>query len=137
ISMGTNAGLSRALNEGLAQAAAPLIARQDADDLSEPTRLSRQLDYMRVNAATGLLGTQATAISPDGAPTGTVRRCQAPGSIRWFSMFDNPFIHTSTMFRAHAAREAGGFNPAYDPFSQDYDLWCRIMEHHAAANLPE
>src|SRR5262245_42732635 len=41
-----NQGLSRALNEGLRLAASPLVARQDADDLSEPHRLARQMDVM-------------------------------------------------------------------------------------------
>src|SRR5690242_9663076 len=35
----TNRGLSAALNHGLQLAAAPLIARQDADDISRPDRL--------------------------------------------------------------------------------------------------
>src|SRR5215203_213494 len=41
------------------------------------------------------------------------------------------------MFRTDVVRALGGFNAVYDPFSQDYDLWCRLMEQHAAANLPQ
>jgi hypothetical protein len=66
-----------------------------------------------------------------------VFRCVEPSTIRWFSSFDNPFIHTSVIFRADLVRALGGFNAAYDPFSQDYDLWCRLIENHAVANLPE
>src|SRR5437870_13452986 len=92
---------------------------------------------MAASPDVALLGSQAVAIADGGEPTGTVRRCIEPNSIRWFSIFDNPFIHTSVMFRTHVARALGGFNPAYDPFLQDYDLWCRIMETHAVANLPD
>jgi hypothetical protein len=41
------------------------------------------------------------------------------------------------MFRADIARDLGGFNSTYDPFSQDYDLWCRLMHRHAAVNLSD
>jgi glycosyltransferase involved in cell wall biosynthesis len=132
-----NVGLSASLNEGLRLAQAPLVARQDADDLSEPNRLSSQLAVMAERPDLALLGSQAVAIAEDGSPMGTVFRCVGPAAIRWFSGFDNPFIHTSVMFRADVVRALGGFNAAYDPFSQDYDLWCRLMESHAAANLPD
>lgn len=137
VTMDRNVGLSTALNEGLRLAGAPLVARQDADDLSEPGRLERQLAVMAARPDVALLGSQAVAIAEDGTRTGTVRRCVAPSSIRWFSVFDNPFIHTSVMFRTDVVRALGGFNAAYDPFSQDYDLWCRLMEEHEVANLPD
>jgi len=137
VSMNRNVGLSTALNEGLRLARAPLVARQDVDDVSEPQRLERQLAAMAARPALALLGTQGVDIDEGGVPIGTVRRCTESGSIRWFSMFDNPFIHTSVMFRTDVARAMGGFNPSYDPFLQDYDLWCRLMETHAVANLPD
>jgi glycosyltransferase involved in cell wall biosynthesis len=132
-----NRGLSAALNEGLRLARFSLIARQDADDLSEPHRLAQQVATMMARADLALLGSQAVAIAEDGTPTGTVRRPISPGATAWFSMFDNPFIHTSVVFRTEVVRGLGGFNAAYDPFSQDYDVWCRIMTEHAVANLPE
>jgi glycosyltransferase involved in cell wall biosynthesis len=137
VAMNRNVGLSTALNEGLRLAQSPLVARQDVDDLSEPKRLERQLAAMAARPDLALLGAQGIDIDEDGAQTGTVRRCTEPGSIRWFSIFDNPFIHTSVMFRTDVARALGGFNPAYDPYLQDYDLWCRMMETHAVANLPD
>jgi glycosyltransferase involved in cell wall biosynthesis len=132
-----NVGLSAALNEGLRLAQAPLVARQDADDLSEPDRLASQVAVMAERPTLALLGSQAVALAEDGTPTGTVFRCVEPAAIRWFSGFDNPFIHTSVMFRSDMVRALGGFNGAYDPFSQDYDLWSRLMENHAVANLPD
>lgn len=132
-----NRGLSAALNHGLAAAAAPRIARQDADDIAEPERLARQLAFMDAHPNVALLGTQGTVIAEDGHTTGVVSRPVGKDSIRWFSLFDNPFIHTSVMFQAAAAREAGGYDAAYDPFSQDYDLWCRIADRHEVANLEE
>jgi glycosyltransferase involved in cell wall biosynthesis len=92
--MGRNVGLSAALNEGLRLARGRLIARQDADDLSEPRRLERQVSVMSSRSDLALLGSQGVALSEDGRPTGFVRRCTTPAAIRWCSVFDNPFIHT-------------------------------------------
>ncbi|HEX6162033.1 MAG TPA: glycosyltransferase [Vicinamibacterales bacterium] len=132
-----NRGLSAALNEGLQAAGASLVARQDADDTAEPERLARQLAFMTAHPDVALLGTQGTVIAEDGHVTGAVTRPIGEDSIRFFSIFDNPFIHTSVMYRAAVARGCGGYNAAYDPFSQDYDLWCRIAEGHRVANLGE
>jgi hypothetical protein len=58
--------------------------------------------------------------------------------VRWYSLFANPFIHPAVMFRTSIVRdELGGFRKAYDLFAQDYDLWCRLLERHRGANLPD
>src|SRR5688500_4258827 len=41
-----NKGLVATLNEGLALATAPLVARMDADDLCDPTRFKKQVKAM-------------------------------------------------------------------------------------------
>jgi len=133
-----NVGLSSALNAGLAAATSELVARQDADDLAEPNRLERQVSVMRGRSHVALLGCRATAITEGGVPSGVVWRPVEPTSIRWYALFDNPFVHTSVMFRTRVVRdELGGFDRAFDPFSQDYALWCRLMERHAVANLAD
>ena len=40
-----NKGLTKSLNEGIALATAPLIARMDADDISLPDRFEKQVAY--------------------------------------------------------------------------------------------
>ena len=42
-----NIGLTRSLNKGIQLSKGEFIARQDADDLSLPTRLSEQLPWVR------------------------------------------------------------------------------------------
>lgn len=138
ITLPENRGLSAALNRGLAETRTPLVARLDADDLAEPDRLERQRDAMVARPELALLGGQAVAMTPDGIAIGTVRRPLEPASILWASVFDNPFAHPTVMFRAAVVRdELGGFRADYDPFAQDYDLWCRVMERHPVANIPD
>jgi glycosyltransferase involved in cell wall biosynthesis len=135
IPLGRRAGLSAALNEGLLAAKADLVARQDADDISEPNRLERQLAVMRAQPELALLGSQATAMAEDGSTTGIVWRPIEPLSIRWYSLLDNPFAHTSGVCKTQVVRDLGGFDADYDPFSQDYALWCRVIAHYSFANL--
>lgn len=131
-------GLSRALNEGLSMARGPLVARQDADDLSEPRRLERQVAALEARPDLALIGCQAWLIDSDGRIIGTVDRCLEPLTVRWYGLLDNPFIHTAVMFRAAIIRdELGGYDAAFDPYSQDFSLWSRLLDRHPAANLKE
>ena len=136
ITLDQNAGLSPALNTGLQAVSSALVARQDADDLSEPTRLARQLTAMRARPSLALLGSRATVMNERGVSTGTVWRPIGAASIRWYGLFDNPFAHTSVMFKTSVVRdELSGYDASFDPFSQDWALWCRLMERYEVDNL--
>lgn len=138
ITLLSNRGLSAALNAGLAATRTEFVARLDADDVAEPTRLARQREVMRGRPELALVGGQAAAITPGGVETGTVRRPIESASILWWSVFDNPFVHPTVMCRTAVVRdEFGGYRAEFDPFAQDYDLWCRVMERHAVGNLPD
>jgi glycosyltransferase involved in cell wall biosynthesis len=132
-----NCGLSAALNHGLRVMSAPLVARQDADDVSRPDRLAAQVAVLHARPDVALIGSQARAIDGAGRTMRMVRRPIGDLSIRWYALVDNPFIHTSVMFRREAASACGGFSAAFDPFSQDFALWWRIMQRHHVENIDE
>ena len=134
----TNIGLAKSLNLGLAAARAPLIARQDADDRSHPDRLRMQLEFMHRNPEVALLGTQARILNKRG------RISRRPGweravtdkAIRFQLLFDNPFIHTSVMFRRDIVwHELGGYDETF-PTGQDFELWSRVAARYQVCNLP-
>ncbi len=52
-----NIGLTYSLNRGLALAKGQWIARQDADDISEKERLSKQLAFLERHREIALVGT--------------------------------------------------------------------------------
>ena len=124
-------GIARALNRGLAASSAPLVARQDADDLSHPRRLELQLAFLRDHPHVVLLGTQVRLIGHRTALGWW--RARTHDGIRFQSMFDNPFIHGSVVFR----RDAAGAYDASLASAEDYDLWSRIAAAHRVANLPQ
>ena len=135
MSFDRNRGLATALNAGLEATRTPLIARQDADDLSERDRLAVQVEEFERDPSLALIGSQATTIDESGRCIGIVRRPLEPRTIRWYSLLDNPFIHSSVMYSRDAVRALGGFDLAYDPFSQDWELWSRLIRRHASRNL--
>ncbi len=129
-------GLTASLNRGLALARGTWIARQDADDWSEPDRLERQVDYFRKQPHATVLGTSVWTHQQDGRRLWRLRLPTDHPSILGHLPRGNPFVHGSTMFPRAAALAAGGYREALR-CSQDYDFLWRLAERGAAANLPE
>lgn len=129
-------GLTAALNAGLALARAPLVARLDADDLSLPERLGRQLAFLDAHPDVGLLGTGAREIDGAGREAGTVRPPAEDAAIRRALIRCNPFVHSSVVMRRAPVERVGGYDETF-PVAQDYDLWMRLSGETHMANLPE
>ena len=129
-------GLTASLNRGLTLARGTWIARQDADDWSEPTRLERQVEYFRSNPETTVLGTNAWTHQQDGRPLWPLRLPLERADIMARLPHGNPFVHGSVMFPRAAAVSAGGYREEFR-CSQDYDFLWRLGERGNAANLAE
>jgi glycosyltransferase involved in cell wall biosynthesis len=129
-------GLTASLNRGLALARGAWIARQDADDWSEPVRLERQLEFFRTHPETTVLGTGVRTHQQDGRPLWRLRLPANHGDILRRLPRGNPFVHGSVMFPRAAALAAGGYREEFR-CSQDYDFLWRLAERGSAANLPE
>src|SRR4051812_47715917 len=61
-----NTGIVGALNDGIAAAEAPLVARMDADDVSTPQRLHRQVAYLLDHPEVVVLGSRVIGTDPYG-----------------------------------------------------------------------
>lgn len=134
-----NVGLTRSLNIGLRAARGKLIARQDADDVSFPERLARQVDAFDEFPEAVLIGAQAYEIDARGRHFDTLewRKCISPIAIKWQIMFENPFVHTSVMFsRDVVLEEFRGYDESFRS-NQDFELWSRMVRRHSSRNLKE
>lgn len=129
-------GLTTTLNRGLALAAGAWIARQDADDWSEPDRLQRQAAFLDAHPQMVLCGSNALTHRNDGCPLWATRLPEGPAAIHEALWKGNPFVHGSTLFRACLARGLGGYREEF-PSAQDYDFFWRLSDAGGAANLPE
>jgi hypothetical protein len=133
----TSLGLARSLNKGIAAARGAYIARQDADDLSYPERLTRQAAFMDSHPDVVLLGTAYDVIDQSGKRLETQRQPQDDRGIRWQMLFHNAFCHSSVMLRKSVLDNRGLSYDESLSFAQDYDFWSRLMRHGKAANLTE
>jgi cellulose synthase/poly-beta-1,6-N-acetylglucosamine synthase-like glycosyltransferase len=135
-------GLVAALNHGLGECSAALIARMDADDVCLPGRLATQRDALARDATLQVLGTRVEAF-PEAAVAGGLARYLAwqngllSAEAHAAQLFvEAPLCHPSVMLRREALLGLGGYRGG--PFAEDYDLWLRLDAAGARmAKLPE
>jgi glycosyl transferase family 2 len=133
-----DAGLAAALNRGISLARGRYIARQDHDDLADPSRIAKQVAFLDANPEYALVGTWAEIWIGD-RPDGRYHDHPTEDEILRFDLlFNNPFVHSSVMMRKSALDQVGVYttDPARQP-PEDYELWSRIARHYRVANLPE
>jgi len=129
-------GLTASLNRGLAIASGEFIARQDADDLSHPQRLEKELGLLQANDSVGLVGSDYVIIDADGVPINHIRLPTHDVELQETLLVQNCFVHGGTMFRTICLELVGTYDETFK-LSQDYDLWLRIGDQFHMANLPE
>lgn len=129
-----NTGLVASLNLGLHEARAPYLARMDADDVSLPTRLQRQVAFMDAHPEVAVCGT-AFRVLHKGIPV--VKRHPASHNAIAAALFvDTAFAHPSVMLRRSTFQTLGLEYDAGYPHAEDYALWVRTAPHARLANLP-
>ena len=130
-----NLGIARALNRGLEEAAGRYVARMDADDISRPGRLARQLAFMEANPATGLCGSWVRFFPYPERYTWKLPATSAEIRCRQFHTVG--VAHPTVFFRRELfARHGLTYDPAY-PLLEDYELWGRALRHTEFANIQE
>jgi glycosyltransferase involved in cell wall biosynthesis len=128
-------GLVGALRRGVAEARAPLVARMDADDISEPTRLERQVELLERRPRVGMVATWTAVIDEEGRE---LRREVLPSAHEDLArrlLLRNPFQHGSVVVRRDALEAAGGYRDDYGA-NEDYDLWRRLARSWELACVP-
>jgi glycosyltransferase involved in cell wall biosynthesis len=132
-----NTGLADSLNVGIQQARGEWIARLDADDISEPTRLEKQLEFVQKNPEVVLLGTGLMLINEKGIPVKSFRYPGDHSSLLKKLYTSGKFpAHSSAFFRTSVVRSIGGYRPRIRR-AQDRDLWLRLSEVGQLASIDE
>lgn len=115
-----NIGLTKSLNKGLAIARGEYIARMDADDISKPERLEKQLNYFESHNDVDICGSNAKMF---GSRNGIIHCPQYNEQVALY--LDNCFIHSAVMMKRVVA------DLKYDEeckAAQDYELWFRAQQ---------
>ena len=129
------AGLVAALERGIGEARAPYLARMDADDVSLPCRLERQVAFLDEQSQVALVVPGVESIDEAGRPGRRVTVPDDDAALRRRLLLRNPFTHGAVVVRAAAVRQAGGYRADYGA-NEDYDLWRRIARDWKLGAVP-
>jgi len=125
-------GIVGALNNGLATARAPLLARMDGDDLARPARIGAQVEFLERHPDIGVCDSRVEIFRDDGPVAGGFRAYQ-----EWLDtiedhddflrncLIENPVVHPASCSRTDLLRGVGGYRDGGYP--EDYDLWLRCL----------
>lgn len=131
-------GNYKSRNIGCKVAYGDFIAVQDADDVSHPERLERQVKHLNENHGIDAIGTNANVIGESGNKRydNTWKNLYYdPEHIRAYVLLGTPFPHTSLMIRRSSFFSVGGYSITQE-VSQDYDLWCKLARKGKISGLP-
>ncbi len=132
-------GLISSLNEGISLATGTYIARMDADDISYPDRLEKQVAFMDAHPDCVLVAAQVEWINESGNLIGHWKadlQADTPGKIRKILPREDCLAHPSVLIRRSVTDRY-----RYDPRqknAEDYDVWLRMAsDNQVLCKVPE
>lgn len=137
ITLKRNIGDSQAANIGFRVARGEFVARMDADDISHPERIAKQVEFMLKHPEIIMLGTQAEIISENGEKIG-----EKIFPTRHKDIYNNyaiyhPMLHPSCLFRRKLLPNKNFlYESGYKP-NDDYYTFFKLLNYGRFANLPE
>jgi len=133
-----NTGIVGALSDGLKAARGRYIARMDGDDLCQPERLARQLEFLRARPDVCLVGGAVEFIDASARRLKSYRPPTDAKAIRQALLEGNggALIHPAIMGPRAAWTAVGGYRQQYN-YVEDYDLFLRMLRIGPLANLAE
>ncbi len=132
---GKNVGLANILNVGIDMARGEYIARMDADDISLPTRLQTEVEYLDSHPKIDLV---SCGMQQFGLADRTMSYKESFWLVCYNAFFFSPILHASSMWRKNSF-EAKNLRYKQERVpSEDYDLWVQALcEGLKLINIPE
>lgn len=132
-----NLKLPRSLNKAINVANGKYIARMDADDISLPYRIEREVNYLETHPVCALVCSNRDDINERSE---IIRRSSSSvvsdKALSAILKFDSIISHPTVLIRTSVLKELHGYRPM--PVSEDFDLWLRILtSNYQIHMLPE
>lgn len=131
-----NMGLTDSLNRGLSLCHGEYIARMDADDISLPDRLERQMKYLEKNHY-DLIGGITEMINENGSLLYSIKSVPAdPKKIDKALRYSQCIAHPTWLGRKEVFEKNAGYR--HMPLCEDYDFTLRaVLNGFVISNLNE
>ena len=129
-------GMIAALNSGCRLSRGDYIARMDADDISLPRRIERQLEFLEEHPEIGIVGTWASRMDENGSIIGEWCPSPNPRVLKWEHFFGVCVIHPTVLMRREILEKLD-FYKADAVHAEDRDLWLRASTITEFSNVPE
>jgi Glycosyl transferase family 2 len=134
---GLPTGLNALIDRAMADPQITFLARMDADDISLPERVERQVQFFRQHFDVSIVGTWCVEFTQQNVPLYYKVLPTSDAEIKKFMLFRNPLAHPSVMFR-RSVFEDGYRYDAKCIINQDYELWSRLLvAGYRISNVPE
>lgn len=137
LNLAQNVGLVKALNLGLQEIDTTYIVRTDADDISLPTRLQKQVAFMQQHKQVGVCGSWFDTMNDQGQVKSGSRYKPSDETIRLKHLYQIHLSHGTAILRTSVLKEhAITYSSDFD-HAEDYDIFDRIGMVSQLANMQE
>lgn len=131
-----NIGIANSLNIAIDSSRGDYIARMDADDISMPKRLEKQLKFLQKNKSISICGSFVYLINDKGEIIGTKKYPEKNKDLKKALNFYSPIIHPTFFGKSTFFKKLSGYNPDFE-YAEDYELLVRSREKYKMANVPQ
>lgn len=122
-----NIGVVGTRNRGMTMVRGALVAPFDADDVSLPTRIEKQVAYLGANPGIVLVGTATRYLERGEVKPGKAVHSTAPMMMRWLLHVTNPLGHSTLMYRASAVAALGELMIEAYHYAEDFEFSHRLL----------
>lgn len=133
-----NLKLIKTLNKGISLCDGEFVARMDADDISLPSRIEKEVEFLTQNTDHDIVSTQFYAFRSD--KPNKYYRHHSPlhdDELRGYMLFKSGICHPAVMIRQRVFKELGlKFEEEY-LHVEDYALWSEAIYKTKIANVKE
>jgi GT2 family glycosyltransferase len=119
-----NLGIIQSLNKGLKIAKGDYIARMDSDDISLPSRLEIEYQYLKKNKDIFLVGTSYQIINEEGKKLFDIQTFFPSELVRKKLLKKCIIAHPTVMFH----NDGCWYYRDKAIYCEDYDLWLRLLQ---------
>lgn len=132
-----NLGLIRTLNKGLGMINTEYVIRMDADDISLPKRIEKQVKFMDENKNIAVSGTWIKTFMKGSILTRKNRTRNSPSALRTELFFKCSIMHPTVIMRNNLIKNNEYYYGEEFETVEDFALWQKISVKHDVSNIPE